>query len=77
MDKYSCRCIVPGCEECFEVEAVSRKKAVNKLVISSEEHNLNYHPELPIITVEKIRSLLGKSLSLICVEFVYLAGFVS
>lgn len=62
MSKYTCSCVAPGCSECFETDADSTEEAVGELLKQSENHNFDMHEELPIVTEEKKKSLVLKSL---------------
>lgn len=77
MSIYLYKCVVPGCDKCFEVEAISKKEAVNKLLVVDDEHDFEFHPELPIIFEEKKKSLLSRGAKLLEVCFVCLTQFVS
>ncbi|KKS92757.1 MAG: hypothetical protein UV68_C0036G0021 [Candidatus Collierbacteria bacterium GW2011_GWC2_43_12] len=62
MGKYTCKCIVPGCSKLFLVDAASENKAIDEILMEGESHNFEDHSEMPILSEEKIKSLVVKGI---------------
>lgn len=60
MGKYNCKCIAPGCTHLFLVEANTLEEGVQKVIDLGNAHNYQSHPEMPILSDEKIRVLVTK-----------------
>jgi hypothetical protein len=76
MGKYTCKCISPGCDKCFEAEAGNKEEAIKLLFEKGESHNFDFHPELPIISDEHKKKLLFCSLKLLGILVIFLVSFV-
>lgn len=62
MGRYSYKCMAPGCGYMFVVYAGTLEEAVDMVVTEGESHIENYHPELPIMSEEKIRSIVTRGI---------------
>lgn len=60
MGKYNCKCIAPGCHHVFLVEADTLEEAVQKVIFLGNEHNFKNHPDMPILSDEKLKTLVSK-----------------
>lgn len=52
--------MAPGCNHHFVVDAEESNEAVSRILKEENDHNFECHPEMPIITDEKMRSLVKK-----------------
>lgn len=62
MSKYSSGCMTPGCDHSFLVEAQGSEEALKKILEESKWHNYDFHPEMPILSEDKIKEIVLRSL---------------